>query len=131
MSKRKLVVLLVVGALSLVALSLSISAATALQRSRQLRPGDIWVVRVTLRAGVTYQISIACSSHCDFDLYVFDENENLVGASWNGRGSNDVVTIRPRWTGPFYIVVHGYSGCGFCTLRVCPDREVLLPCLSC
>ena len=81
-------------------------------------PGDKDYFVVTLRAGVTYKITLNPPFYADFDLYVFDENLNLVGYSRRGSGLTETVYITPRWTGRFYIAVVGYSGTGSYVLKL-------------
>lgn len=81
-------------------------------------PGDKDYFVVTLRAGVTYKITLNPPFYADFDLYVFDENLNLVGYSRRGSGLTETVYITPRWTGRFYIAVAGYSGTGSYVLKL-------------
>ena len=58
----------------------------------------------TLRAGRLYTIIIDGDDDTDLDLYLYDENWQLIGSD---RRSSDYgrVQVRPRWTGTFYVVV--------------------------
>lgn len=45
-----------------------------------------------------------CVPGQDIDLWVYDENNNLVDKS-TSYGCDEIVVFRPLWTGPFKIVV--------------------------
>ncbi|MFN4241833.1 MAG: PPC domain-containing protein [Tepidisphaerales bacterium] len=62
------------------------------------------VYNVTLRAGETTVITVIGGNHTDLDLFVYDENSNLVGSDDDGT-SVCIVSITPRWTGRFTIKV--------------------------
>jgi len=81
------------------------------------RSGEFDVFVQTLRGGQDYKITLSGPAYADFDILVFDENENLVARS-TGRTSQEAVYITPRWTGPFYIAVASYSGHGSYTLKI-------------
>ena len=81
------------------------------------RSGDFDIYQETLRGGQHYQITLTGPWSADFDILVFDENENLVAKSV-GVTSEEVVTITPRWTGPFFIVVVSYEGHGSYMVRL-------------
>ena len=127
MKKQVLIALAVLGimgtALPAMALNLNTPLVTtwAVLSQKTARidyPGDKDYFVVTLRAGVTYKITLNPPFYADFDLYVFDENLNLVGYSRRGSGLIETVYITPRWTGRFYIVVDGYSGTGPYVLKL-------------
>jgi len=81
------------------------------------RPGNYDIYEETLRGGQHYKITLSGPWSADFDILVFDENENLVAKSV-GTSSSETVTITPRWTGPFFIVVMSYEGRGSYTVRL-------------
>lgn len=123
MLKRKLAVLLaVVATMGLLSISLPVSASsyrlTGIRTGTLICTGDYDVFTTILQAGVRHRISTTVPSWADFDLYVFDENWNLVESSTLEQGKTDVVYITPRWTGRFYIVVKSYYGSGSFTVRL-------------
>jgi hypothetical protein len=74
-----------------------------------LRRGESILFKTTLVEGYTYQIAAAgCRDAYDVDLRVFDENGNLIER--DADSSNvAVVTVTPRWTGKFQIIVTLYN----------------------
>lgn len=72
----------------------------------------------TLYAGVTYQIVLRVPWGVDFDMVVYDENNNVVGRSTRGGDCDEIVTVTPRWTGTFTIKVYSHSGSGWFTLQL-------------
>jgi len=79
--------------------------------------GDFDIYEETLRGGQRYKITLSGPQSADFDILVFDENENLVTKSV-GLTSDEVVYVTPRWTGPFFIVVMSYDGSGSYTMKL-------------
>jgi len=79
--------------------------------------GSIDIYEETLRGGQHYKITLSGPWSADFDILVFDENENLITKS-TGVTSDEVVHVNPRWTGPFFIVVVSYDGRGSYTLKL-------------
>jgi len=57
---------------------------------------------VTLRAGETTRIQVSGDGDTDLDLFVYDQNGNLI-ASDTDYTDDCVVTVTPRWTGVFYV----------------------------
>lgn len=59
---------------------------------------------VTFRGGEAAVVGVIGDGDTDLDLFVYDENGRLIGAD---EDSTDrcLVCFRPRWTGPFRIVV--------------------------
>lgn len=66
------------------------------------RDTDLWSIR--LLAGVTYSIVVDGNGLTDLDLYVFDENDNLVGKDIDATDAC-LVRITPRWSGPFRVAI--------------------------
>ncbi len=60
--------------------------------------------RDTFLAGRLAQISVRGDGDTDLDLYVYDENGNLVASDTDGL-DYCVVQFNPKWTGRFRIVV--------------------------
>ena len=58
----------------------------------------------TFRGGESTTVAISGDGDTDLDLYVYDENGNLV-ASDLGSSDQAVVTFTPAWTGGFRIEV--------------------------
>jgi len=69
-----------------------------------VQPGGTDVYRVVFTGGQLAEVGIAGDGDSDLDLYVYDNNDNLVCRS---TGSSDREYCRwwPRWTGPFRIEV--------------------------
>ena len=64
--------------------------------------------RITLRSGTEYLVFAAGDHDCgDVDLEIYDENGNHIDTD-NLRDDIPVLTIRPRWTGPFLIQANMY-----------------------
>lgn len=64
----------------------------------------------TYRGGRRATVSVAGNGATNLDLYVYDENGNLVCKSTRG-WDREFCAWSPRWTGPFkiYVVNRGYS----------------------
>ncbi|KOU59140.1 hypothetical protein ADK57_34585 [Streptomyces sp. MMG1533] len=87
--------------------------------------GRVWPGRsdyydVVLRAYVTYSIYVLPErSSVDFDVRVYDENDNLV--AWDLAPDSDAAcTVTPRWTGNFRIFVDSARGVGNYTISIQP-----------
>ncbi|HEX2058065.1 MAG TPA: hypothetical protein VHI71_06820 [Actinomycetota bacterium] len=79
--------------------------ATLLFGSGDLRPGEVHTYEMILEQGVTHRIYVAPHDPAaDLNLYVYDENENLVEFDDDPYGDAQCL-IAPRWTGPFSICV--------------------------
>jgi hypothetical protein len=62
------------------------------------------VFRVNFRGGESAAVIISGDGDTDLDLYVYDENGNLIGSDTDS--SDDcVVRFAPKWTGMFRIEV--------------------------
>ena len=75
-----------------------------------LGPGDLECWPVVLKAGRVYEIYAEPSDPTvDFDLYVYDENDNPIDTDedWD---SDALCIVAPEWTGPFNIVVRCERG---------------------
>ncbi len=59
---------------------------------------------VTLRAGELTIIALSGSGTSDLDLYLYDENGNLIEQDL-GMNDSARVSVVPRWTGPFRVRV--------------------------
>ena len=120
MIKRKKQVLVAVVLVGLLAGAVGVAAG----EYRFLGSAEGWlpsggydIYEETLRGGQRYKITLSGPWGADFDILVFDENENLVTKSV-GLTSDEVVFITPRWTGPFFIVVMSYDGWGTYTVKL-------------
>jgi hypothetical protein len=58
--------------------------------------------KIIVDAGVTTRISVIGDGGTDLDLYVIDDNGNIVLRDEDNT-DNCVVTLTPKWTGPFLI----------------------------
>jgi len=79
--------------------------------------GNFDIYEQTLTGGRRYKFTLTGPWSADFDILIFDENENLVAKSV-GVTSEEVVYITPLWRGPFYIAVVSYDGRGSYVLRL-------------
>jgi hypothetical protein len=78
--------------------------------SGRISSGQVDRYNVLLRAGVTYRIYVRPDrSGVDFDLQIYDENNNLV--QWDEDPDSDAIClVTPVWTGPFRIMVISSAG---------------------
>ena len=75
---------------------------------------DEWRTQtLTLDEGVTYAIIVFGDNErvADIDCQVLDENENVIGTDADDTNTA-VVTVTPKWTGQFTIVVDAYEMTG-------------------
>ena len=77
---------------------------------KTLRPGDSEYFDMVLQGSTTYSIYVEPEEpSVDFDLYVYDENGNLIDEDTD-YDSDALCVITPNWTGPFRIEVKAASG---------------------
>lgn len=75
-----------------------------------LAPGDMECWPVVLQADKVYEIYVEPSDPTvDFDLYVYDENDNPIDTD-EDLNSDALCIVAPGWTGPFNIVVRCERG---------------------
>ncbi|MDY7092552.1 MAG: hypothetical protein SX243_06205 [Acidobacteriota bacterium] len=75
-----------------------------------LSQGQRMTYTVTLYRNVTYALFAAgCSNIRDLDIFLYDENGNLVARD-TLRDNYPIVTITPRWTGTFRLQIRNYRG---------------------
>jgi hypothetical protein len=98
----KKMVIGVVAAVICLALASRVQAATV--KTDVVRGGmtDVWTV--TFVGGMQSTVAIVGDGDTDLDLYVYDENGNLIAKS-DGPSDREVVRFTPRWTGKFKIHV--------------------------
>jgi hypothetical protein len=90
----------------------------ALVGSGVIGPGQAEHFSVVLQAGVTYRVYVAPSdSSVDFDLYIHDENGNLIAYD-DTTYPDAMCDITPRWTGPFMLSVKAARGLASYTISV-------------
>ncbi len=75
----------------------------------RVRAGITDVYNVTFRGGEPAFLAISGDGDTDLDLYVYDQNGNLICAS-NGPGDDEACRWYPRWTGPFIVRVRNLGG---------------------
>ena len=63
----------------------------------------------TFRGGELAMVQINGDGSSDLDLYVYDQNGNLVAYAI-GLSDQEIVTFRPIWTGTFRIEVRNLGG---------------------
>lgn len=71
----------------------------------RLIPGnstDTWTIN--FRGGQSAYVCVIGDGDTDLDLYVYDENWNLIDSDTDST-DNCVCTFNPRWTGKFYVKV--------------------------
>ena len=73
-------------------------------------PGGSEYFDIVLNGGHTYAVMVEPTDPTvDFDLYVYDENGNLVTLDDSVR-ANAYCAITPRWTGLFRLLVKAHRG---------------------
>lgn len=74
-----------------------------------LRRGDAESTNLVLRKGMNYAIIGVCDKDCtDLDIKLYDENDHLI-ASDTSDDDKPLVSVTPRWTGQFRILVSMYK----------------------
>jgi hypothetical protein len=74
-----------------------------------LAKGDATYITTTLFRGNAYGMIVGgCGDAYDVDVLLYDENWNLISRDTT-RNAWGVVTVRPRWTGKYYIKVRMYN----------------------
>ena len=75
-----------------------------------LASGEADYFEVRLQGGVTYSIYVRPDNpNVDFDLFVYDENGNLVEQDTDA-DSDALCLVTPAWTGPFRLKVKSAGG---------------------
>jgi hypothetical protein len=83
-----------------------------------LGPGQAEYFDVALKSGITYSVYVApAEPGVDFDLYIHDENGNLVSQD-TSTNSDALCLITPAWTGPFRLTVKAARGLSTYRIRV-------------
>jgi hypothetical protein len=85
-----------------------------------LAPHEETILKATLRANRPYEIIVGgCNDAYDVDIAVVDENRNVIGVDKDA-SKRAVVSVTPKWTGDFYIVVKmansTLDGAHYCTI---------------
>jgi hypothetical protein len=70
----------------------------------RVRAGYTDSYTVTFKGGEEAIVAVIGDGDCDLDLYVYDENGNLVGKDTDGT-DRCLVRWTPRWTGKFHIKI--------------------------
>ena len=80
--------------------------------SNRLEQGDVMSYDVTLSRDDDYVV-LACgdSRAVDVDIYLYDEDGNLIDRDQSA-DNRPVVSVTPRWTGPFRVRVKMYEARG-------------------
>ena len=90
----------------------------ALIGSGVLGPGQAEYFDVVLKSGVRYGVYVnPTDPSVDFDLFVYDENGNLVTQDTT-TASDALCYITPRWSGPFRLLVKAARGLSTYHIRV-------------
>lgn len=75
-----------------------------------LAPGQVMQYRVTLYKQVTYVLFAAGDNSInDLDIYLYDENNNLIDRDTSS-DNVPIVSVTPKWTGPFRVLVKNFRG---------------------
>src|SRR2546421_7292389 len=80
------------------------SAGGATAKVTVVAGGTSDVYTVTFIGGQRAEVAIVGDGDTDLDLYVYDENGNLIASS-DGPSDREAVSWTPRWTGKFKIKV--------------------------
>jgi serine protease AprX len=77
----------------------------------QNRSKDVWQYRIN---DVTYPVAITMiqeNERTDFDLYIYDQNGNLIDYAYS-TARQETVSFTPSQTGDYFIEVYSYRGRG-------------------
>ena len=101
---RKVAAAAVVSALVLTAAVAVQAGSTAgrILHSDVVRPFSTDQYQAVFTGGVTTYLGVRGDHDTDLDLYVYDENGNLIAADTDG-SDTCLVSFTPRWTGMFTI----------------------------
>jgi hypothetical protein len=86
--------------------------------------GETKDFKVELQSGIKYSIYVnpTESSHVDFDLYIYDENGNLV--EYDSSSDSDAFCILvPKYSGPFTLLIKSESGFSKYFVRVVREEK--------
>lgn len=82
----------------------------ALVGSGVIGPGGSESFGVVLQGGHHYSVYVRPTEpSVDFDLFVYDERDNLVGVDADP-APDAYCGLSPAWTGPFRLEVHSHRG---------------------
>ena len=106
-----------------------VNVAGAGPEGRSFATGDpVDTFRVSLLAGQTITLRIASDDVADdLDLYLIDENENIVDASLGKSARVESVLVPPDGTGNYFVQVHAFSGASNYLLNIGPAFEESQP----
>jgi hypothetical protein len=89
--------------------------------SGSLQQTQFYNTPVTLEAGGDYRIIGVCDNDCaDLDLFLYDENNNLISQD-NATDATPIVSVTPQWSGAFTAQAVMHS----CTVQPCYYALVL------
>ena len=102
-----------------------VNVAGAGPEGRSFATGDpVDVFRVSLLAGQQITLHIASDDIADdLDLYLVDEEENIVDASISEVARTESVLVPPGGTGDYFLWVHAFSGASNYLLNIGPAFE--------
>ena len=66
------------------------------------------IYNVTLKKGETFYIYVSVDGDTDLDLFVYDENDNMVDSDVEG-DDECLCVVTPKWTGKFKIKIKNYG----------------------
>ena len=105
----KKVILAVLGVLALAPVAMADPVGGGVCRTATVWSHSSNDFNVVLIGGESTQITVRGDGDTDLDLFVYDENGNLIGSDTSYSG-NASVAIRPYWTGRFTIRVVNRGG---------------------
>jgi hypothetical protein len=111
-TKRGLKSKLVAGAVAIaagLASQAALAGAGGLRAHEVVRGNHTDIYNVTFNGGSRAAVAIYGDGDTDLDLYVYDQNGNLICRA-TGRGDAEACRWTPRWTGPFRIEVRNLGG---------------------
>jgi serine protease AprX len=75
--------------------------------------GDFELAQLSLRGGVSYQVSVTVPWRADFDVMILDDDGDIVATGTSGGiGVTEYVSFRPTFGGTYYLAVYSYRGSG-------------------
>lgn len=92
--------------------------------SGTLGHGETKDFSVELRSGIKYSVYVnPTEPHADFDLYIYDENGNLIEYD-SSTESDAYCFVIPKYTGPFRLLIKSESGFSKYYVRVVQERKL-------
>ncbi len=91
--------------------------------SGTLGHGETKDFKVDLKSGIKYSIYVnPIEPNTDFDLYIYDENGNLIEYD-SSKDSDAYCFVIPKYSGPFTLLIKSESGFSKYFVRVVQEQE--------